>query len=362
MTLEPLDSPTELNESTSPADFPVRGWWRVLYGLFVAVIPSFSFLMVDVIKPEWQSGCLQAYLALLLTPEASLIFLFLLAYSIICYLSLLFAPLRFASSFLVRLGIYSGAVLAFQYSIILFVYLFDNKFIYAIFLLWLLPLYFPPVYRWAVRRWGARLTGILLWILIVFGLVVGILAAQEFLFIVIIGLVIAGPFWSLLIALQATLWLIHSNEATLLLPRGLGITAWFAAYFAGWRYDILKMYELYAALPPQPPNCYIATAAANGHPHFVGSKTIQLASGKSMRVNRQLQVLKCAELALMAVAPLAHKLLRKTYDTIGKLLARMIRHPLMADASFVLLKPFEWVSVLLLSCLVSEIDSISIYN
>jgi hypothetical protein len=357
MSLESPNHPNEMNEPTNSTEFPVHGWWKIFYGLFVVVMPTFSFWAVQIIAPEWQSGDRQAYLALLLSVEASLIFLVLLSYSILCYLLLLIAPRRFAEFFLIRLGVYSGVPLAFQYCLLLFLYLFDNKFIYAIIPLWLFPLYFPPIYHWMVRRWNTRLVGYLLGILILVALALGYIVAREFLFFIIVALVIAAPFWSLLIALQATFWLYQNEEVRDILPRGLGVTAWVASYVAAWRYDILKMYELYAQLPPVPPNCYIATAAAHGHPAFVGAWTMQLADGKSMQVNRQLQVFKCAELALLAVAPRAYKILRKTYDFIGKRLARMIHRPLLADGAYLILKPFEWLAGCVLRRIIGDIES-----
>jgi len=179
---------------------------------------------------------------------------------------------------------------------------------------------------------------------------------------VFLGIVASGPFWSFLIAIRASAWLLEYHETNLTLPRGLGIVAWLAAYLAAWRYDILKMHELYAQLPPVPPDCYIATAAAHGHANFVGSKTVQLANGNSMQVNPQLQIFKSAELALLAVAPRVHKPLRKTYDLIGKPLARMIRYPLLADAAYLSLKPFEWLARFALKMIVPEFKSTSIYN
>lgn len=360
-----LESSQNQEEGTQPAsqpDFPVRGWWRVLQGLFVIVLPSFSFWAAGLLKPDWQSGDRQAYLALLLSVEASSIFLVLLAYSILSYLLLLIDPDRFARSFLIRFGIYSGAALALQYSILLFLYLFDNKLVYAIFLLWLFPLYYPRFHRWAVRRWNVRLVGWLIGILLVTALAIGFSIAREFLFFIVVGLVIAGPFWSLLIALQAGRWLYQTSETRHIVLRGLGVTAWAASYIIAWRYDILKMYELYAELPLVPPDCYIATAAAKGHPKFVGSKMVQLANGNSMHLNRQLQIFKCAELALLALAPRFHNVLREIYDSMGRPLARAIHHPLLADAAYLLLKPFEWLAGFTLRRLLPEIDSISIYN
>jgi hypothetical protein len=131
-------------------------------------------------------------------------------------------------------------------------------------------------------------------------------------------------------------------------------------YAVAWRLSILKMYELYAALPPQPPpDCYIATAAAQGHPQFVGSQVVLRENGKHLQVNRQLQILKCAELALMAMSPSVHKILRHIYDVVGKSLARRMQNPFLADLAFLLLKPWEWCAHSLLKMLIPEINEIA---
>lgn len=366
MTLESPNRSNAMNESAQSTDFPVRGWWKIFYGAFLLVIPAFSFWAVQALKPEWQSGDRDAYLTLLLQPEAAVVFLVLLAYSIICYLLLLVDADRFARSFAVRLGIYTGVLLALQYTILLGVYLFNTPASIALLLVWFFPLYVPRLYRWGFAGWIKRF--VRLWmiavLLIAYAIIASYIREDAFVpvFLVVLGIVASAPFWSLLIAVQASVWLLKRHEAGVTLPRGLGVTAWAASFIAAWRYDILKMNELYSQLPLVPPDCYIATAAANGHPNFVGSKTVRLANGHSMRVNRQLQIFKCAELALLAVAPNAHKILRGMYDFIGKPLARMIRRPLLADAAYLLLKPFEWAAGYMLKRLVPEINPISIYN
>ncbi len=358
---------SENNPMTAPSiDFPVRGWWKVFYAAFLIVIPSFSFFAVEALKPEWQSGDLEAYIPLLMHPEAAVFFLFLIAYSILSYILLLFNAERFAGSFAVRLGIYTGVLLALQYSILLGLYLFKTPSSFGILLVWFLPLYFPKFYRWALAKWVARYISlwIVAFVLIAYLVIASFVREQAFLpvFLVLLGIFASGPFWSFLIALQASFWLLKYHETEFILPRGLGVTAWVASYIAAWRYDILKMHEMYAALPPVPPDCYIATAAAHGHPAIVGSWKVNLANGKSLQVNRQLQIFKSAELALIAVTPRLHKLLRKLYDAIGKPLARTIRHPLTADAAYLLLKPFEWTAGFILRRFVPEYESISIYN
>ena len=366
MSLESPTNPNEMNESPSVTDFPARGWWKIFYAVFLIVVPAFSFWAVEGIKPEWQSGDREAYVALLMLPEAAVFFLILLAYSSICYLFLLFKADHFAKSFVVRLGIYAGVFLALQYTILLGTYLFSGVQSLAILLVWFFPIYSPKLYRLSIVK--SILSYIRLWmiavVLIAYVIVASFIGEDAFIpaFLVFLGIIASGPFWSFLIAIQASAWLLENHESNLTLPRGFGILVWLTSYIAAWRYDILKMYELYAQLPPVPPNCYIATAAAHGHAQFVGSKILQLANGKSMQVNRQLQIFKCAELALLAVAPRAHKPLRNAYDVVGKSLARNIQNPFLADFAYLLLKPAEWLAVSVLKMVVPEIKSTSIYN
>lgn len=108
-------------------------------------------------------------------------------------------------------------------------------------------------------------------------------------FTALVFLVIVAPFWSFLLSAQAAIWLVKNLKSKFTLFRGFGMGLWLAAYVGALRFNILKMYELYAALPPQPPNCYIATAAAQGHPHIVGSHPLRLENGNFMQVNPQLQ-------------------------------------------------------------------------
>src|SRR5512134_739753 len=99
MSLETTPDQAEVQEAPRSLPFPAAWWKRVLYGLFVTVLPAFSFWAIEALGPEWQSGELDAYLALLLRPEASIFFLALLAYSIISYILLLIHADRFSALF-----------------------------------------------------------------------------------------------------------------------------------------------------------------------------------------------------------------------------------------------------------------------
>jgi hypothetical protein len=69
--------------------------------------------------------------------------------------------------------------------------------------------------------------------------------------------------------------------------------------------------------------------------------------------------LKCAELALLAINPRLHIVLRRIYDVVGKTLARKIQNPFMADIAYVALKPAEWLARLILKILISNVDLIA---
>lgn len=180
------------------------------------------------------------------------------------------------------------------------------------------------------------------------------------LILILVVLTIAAPFWCFLMFSRLAIWLFRNHETRITLPRAFGSSAWLGAYVFAWRFSILKMYELYAALPPQPPpDCYIATAAAQGHPQFVGSRALYRSDGILIAVNRQLQILKCAELALMAVQPRVHAIVRRVYDVIGKAMAERIKNPLVADIAYLLLKPFEALAAFVLSLPIPEIEQIA---
>ncbi len=149
------------------------------------------------------------------------------------------------------------------------------------------------------------------------------------------------------------------HETKLTFTHGLGIFAWVSAYVFALRFNILKMFELYNALPTEPPNCYIATAAAKGHPRFVGSMEVMLANGKTVRVNRQLQRLKAVEIAWVGVSGSSHRMMRRVYDILGKRLAKRIQNPILADIAYLLLIPVESVSFFVLQWIVPEIQILS---
>jgi hypothetical protein len=227
----------------------------------------------------------------------------------------------------------------------------------AVLLAYFAPLILPKLYLWLKPKWDKlferrRLVAILIPLI-----VIALMLWGFFFVLAIFG--IASPFWSFLIALQASRWLLKHYETKFSFAQGFGIFAWLSAYAFALRFNILKMFELYAALPTEPPNCYIATAAAKGHPNFVGSQEVTLASGKSMRVNRQLQRLKAMEIAWVGVSAPSHRMMRRLYDVLGKWLATQIQNPILADIAYLILIPVELVSFFVLKSIIPEIQTLT---
>lgn len=364
MSVEAIAEQEPQEKSFVSTPFPESYWGRFLYGLFMIVMPGLAFWSTNLFLPEWQTGELSAYVILLLSPEASLLFFILIAYAIVCYCLLLADTAHYVQLYAIRLGIYTGVLLAVQYTVLSGLFFFTNVWnSFYLLVLWLFPVFSPRIYTFSVNKWGAKTVNSVLGTVAGFVFLVSAVIMKSPLYpllFVLAGLTVAAPFWCFLLLLRAAIWLFKHYKFSPTFPRGLGFAAWIAGYAAAWRFDILKMYELYAALPPQPPpDCYIATAAAQGHPQVVGSWLVQRTDGNYLWVNRQLQILKCAELALMAVQPRLHKTLRRSYDVVGKILATKMNNPFLADFAYLLLKPLDGFAHFVLHIIIPEIDLIS---
>lgn len=338
-------------------------WKFFIFGLFVIAAPIFNFTLIEVLAPEWQDGQFSSYVDLFLLPEASLWFFPLIVYAVTSYILLLWNTDRYSRSFIIRLGIYTGTFLALQYSLLtLFALEGPPSTTIIVLAVFIVPLLFARFHRWLISKWRASsVNGVLIGIGIA-ALITGMIFMETPMAPFVLLLMFAGvsaPFWSFLIALRASRWLWKHHEMAPTLPRGLGIFVWLSAYTLALRFNILKMFELYNVLPTEPPNCYVATAAAKGHPRFVGSREVMLANGKSMRINRQLQRLKAAEIALMGVSVPSHRMMRRVYNVVGKWLAAYIQNPILADVAYLILLPVEWGAFTVLKWIVPEIHIIS---
>ena len=95
---------------------------------------------------------------------------------------------------------------------------------------------------------------------------------------------------------------------------------------------------------------YLCTVAAGGHRKIVHPIRRGVRHGHEVIVNRQLCVANAFEQVLEEKTPRFHRALRRFYDTYGFPIARLIRSPFTADVIYLLMKPLEWLFLLVLYC------------
>ncbi len=129
----------------------------------------------------------------------------------------------------------------------------------------------------------------------------------------------------------------------------LALVTWFVALGVSLAAKIPLAQRLYDSLPESRPDgygdCFVVSAAARGHPAWVGSR---LDPRLGRAVNRQLETLWAFENALAERCPRWHRVLRRLYNGAGPVVARYIRCALVADVVYLLLKPVEWLALMLL--------------
>jgi len=87
---------------------------------------------------------------------------------------------------------------------------------------------------------------------------------------------------------------------------------------------------------------YLCTVAACGHPALVKPLRLGTRAGQPIIVNRQLAIANAFEDLLHERFPHFGRVARRTYDRLALPVARLIRHRLLADAVYLLMKPAEW--------------------
>ncbi len=102
-----------------------------------------------------------------------------------------------------------------------------------------------------------------------------------------------------------------------------------------------------------PPNLYqdqhyLCTVAAGGHRRLVKPLRKGVRHGHTVIVNRQLCIANAFEQVLEERMPRFHRCIRSFYDRYGFPLARCIRSPYAADVVYLLMKPLEWLFLLVL--------------
>lgn len=102
-----------------------------------------------------------------------------------------------------------------------------------------------------------------------------------------------------------------------------------------------------------PPNVrvdehYLCTVAAGGHKRIVKPIRMGERHGHRVVVNRQLCIANAFEQILEEWTPRFHKRVRHFYDTYGFPVARLIRSRLAADIVYYLMKPLEWLFLIVI--------------
>ena len=306
---------------------------------------------------HWQSEKLSDYCRLLFSLESCLPFYPFILYPMTCISYMVFWPRQSARRFVVRFGVYTGVAISLQYIILIGLALDDD---------WLGVVFFAVGQLavsiimlggiWSTRYIyykydkvdsdGSRPHFFLAYVLRPVGLL-----------LVLFHLI--PPVCSYFSTFYSTTWslIAYSMMSWRLLRRNgrepwqfslaqlFVFVTWLAAYCSAWRMSIMLMLAEYAKLPTTPPErCYVCTAAARGHRWFVGSQAVRTDTNNVSWLNDQTRYLKAAEITLAATCPRMHRLARAVYDRMGPPAARLLVHPLVADAAYLAMKPAEWAA------------------
>ncbi|MBR1780311.1 MAG: hypothetical protein IJ751_02780 [Oscillospiraceae bacterium] len=102
---------------------------------------------------------------------------------------------------------------------------------------------------------------------------------------------------------------------------------------------------------------YLCTVAAGGHRRVVRPQRMGVRHGHAVIVNRQLCVANAFEQILEEKTPTFHRHLRHFYDTYGFPVAKLIHSKWAADLVYFVMKPLEWLFLLVLYCTDADPES-----
>jgi hypothetical protein len=263
-----------------------KSWRRFFIALVLSfagvLLPLFVFLFSSFMEPEWKGACAHGWLDCFIVGKLALAPLVLLATAALYALDIFRVEKRDGRWIVV--GIFLGAIVAsicFVFGMVCIGPEGDAP------KLWLLVPFYVAVW-YSIR--AAQL----------------IRAARFSFWTYFISLVGSLPFW---------------------------LTSWF------WSCN------LYASLPNKAPSdCFIVTAASNGHATFVGP-FFEIERGRCrLQANQQLLTFWQFENLWQGRFPVSHGMFRKIYNHAGPVIARRMTSPWLADLTFLALKPLEWLA------------------
>ncbi len=112
-----------------------------------------------------------------------------------------------------------------------------------------------------------------------------------------------------------------------------------------WVWGIIWSKVTYQGLSnTAPEGCFIVTAASKGHERLVGPFSNIERRGTVRVVNRQLLIFWRFEALWQKRFPRSHRDFRRIYNQVGPLVAQRVRSKFIADAVYLLLKPFEVIA------------------
>ena len=350
-------------ESQAPCFVPwatgLRKPLRVKLFIMGIVFPTICLLNIwtgarPSIDQLWQSGDTSTYLVLLLSYPAFFMFLPIIGYSMICLAIWCWNP-DSSVYFAIRLGLYTGFLIA---GVSSFALIPLTIFVVPMSALGLLIVL--EVGMWLALKTGPVLakfrrfsileilyaTTVIALVLVFFrmfpNLLGDVVAAPFIILFIIVGGAAPLASFAFYRAVHTAKFIASFGEPSLKRTVLGGCVAWLATAMLNWKMATDVMMDEYLKLPPQSPNnCFVCSAAAHGHPQFVGAT---LHSG--IPLNRQMQRLKLLEFALQVLTPRLHRNIRRIYNRIGPPVAKLCRlNRWTADAVYLVLKPLEYISI-----------------
>jgi hypothetical protein len=369
----------ESEPSTPRPEISKPSWLdKAVYAFAGIILPLVAFACASpsgnwAADTPWKSGDFWVYATLVLKWPAVWPFYPLLLFSMAALGLFLWDRARYTAYLVVRLGLYSGVVLALQFAWLIYAptdqiveAVAKTLVIVSILLpataLGLIPAmiaYFvlsPLVKRWGwggflVRAVLAAIPPVLLVFLISDDALDRLITPLVIVFLIMLAASPAWAFAAYACAAGSVFLERYESQRRWSLLSLLAVSTWATCLFGAWRRAMDLAIQEYASLPAENPNCFVCSAAARGHRQLVRSEPVCIDGSRVIWVNRQLRVLKAFELGLKIAAPRVHQAIRRTYNWGGPPLARRLKSPWAADVAYLALKPAEWIAGLVLRML-----------
>lgn len=337
---------------------------RALFIFTGVILPVICFGIGYPDQPAWQSGNIADFARLLLSHKSTLPFYPFLLYNLISMTLIVYKPAGFAVNTWVRYGIYSGVAVGIFYWCV-FMFAFSTAIAgspawriigFAVYssLGVCIPWIVIKLLQYAIPKYHN------IALLLLFPIICCCIGFPPILIYGLFFFLFCSTSWAVTSYATMTFILLRHQEDVRFrytLSQLLGMTTWFAGFFAAWRVSYLIVLQEYSKLPTTAPECYICTAAARGHKHWVSSEECITENGEVFRVNNQMRCFKAFELLILTINPKFHRVCRKTYDTIGPPLADFLKNSIFADLTYSTLKPAEWLCRGLLYIITKDTDS-----